>query len=100
MNRTVGIILTIVTVLCCACPGFGICIFGALVAAGQPVTTTVNGVSSSQTYPPAYGILGICLALILIVIPIAVGFFTLRNKPAAAVSPVAQSYNGPIPPAS
>ena len=98
MNRTVGIILTIVTVLCCACPGFGLCIFGGLIAAGQPVTTTLNGVESVETYPPAVGIGLLCLALIFIVIPFVVGFFTLRNKPAP--EPVAQNFNEPLPPAS
>ena len=99
MNRTVGIIATIVTVLCCACPGFGMCIFGGMIAAGIPVTTTVNNVQSSQVYPASYGIGLLCLAVIFIAIPIVVAFFTFRRKP-AAVSVVAQDYNGPIPPAS
>jgi hypothetical protein len=38
----------------------------------------------------------LCLSLILILIPIIVGFFTLRNKPA----PVVSSINEPLPPAS
>jgi hypothetical protein len=99
-RRMVGIVLTVATVLCCACPGFGICIFGGLIAAGQPVTTTLNGVESVQTYPQSYGIGMLCLALILIAIPIAVGFFTFRNKPAAASTPVPPSFGGPVPPAS
>lgn len=98
MNRTVGIILTIATVLCCACPGFGMCIFGGLVAAGQPVTTTLNGVESSQTYPPAVGIGLLCLALIFIAIPFVVGFFAFRSKPAAPA--VVSNFNEPLPPAS
>jgi TRAP-type C4-dicarboxylate transport system permease small subunit len=99
MNRTTAIILTIVTVLCCACPGFGLCIFGLIAATGTPVTTTLNDVSTSQPLPIGAAIAMICVSIILIAIPIAVGFFTLRNKPAAS-SPVAQNYNGPIPPAS
>jgi len=99
MNRTVGIILTVVTVLCCACPGFGLCIGGAMVAAGVPIKTTLNGVETSQIYPASYGIVLLCLALIFIVIPIVVAFFTFRNKPAAAPV-VVQDYNGPIPPTS
>jgi len=100
MSRTVGIILTIVTVFCCACPGLFLCIGGGLIAAGQPVTTTINDVQSSQTYPPAVGIGLLCLSLILIIIPIAAGFFTFRIKPAAAVDPVQQGFNGPLPPVS
>ena len=82
-NKTLGIALTVLTVLCCACPGFGLCIFGGLVAAGQPVNTELNGVTSSQTFPPAVGIGLMCLSVILILIPFAVGFFTLRKKPEA-----------------
>jgi hypothetical protein len=76
------------------------CIFGGMIAGGVPFNQELNGVSSVQTYPPMAGYSLICVSVILIIIPIAVGFFTLRNKPAAAVSPVAQNYNGPIPPAS
>jgi hypothetical protein len=46
--------------------------------------------------PMAIGLL--CLSIILIIIPIVVGFFTLRNKPAPA--PVAPNFNEPLPPAS
>src|SRR5512145_2920956 len=98
MNRTVGIVLTIATVLCCACPGFGLCIFGGLIAAGQPVTTTLNGVESVETYPPAVGIGLLCLALIFIIIPFVVGFITFRNKPAPASA--VQNFNEPLPPTS
>ncbi len=101
MNRTVGIVLTIVTVLCCACPGIGFCIFGGLIAAGQPVTSTLNGVESIETYPPAIGVGFICLSLILILVPFAVGFFTFRTKPApATTAQVPQDFGGPLPPAS
>ena len=99
MSRTVGMIVTAVTVFCCACPGLFLCIFGGMIAAGRPVETTLNGVTSSQTYPASYGIAGLCLALILIAIPIVMGFVTFRIKPAVA-SPVASNFNGLIPPAS
>jgi hypothetical protein len=98
MNRTVGIVLTIVTVLCCACPGFGMCISGIMGLAGVPFTTTINGESSTEPMgaPVAIGLM--CLALIFIIIPIVVAFFTFRNKPAS--EPVAQNFNEPLPPAS
>lgn len=95
MNRTVGIVVTVITALCCSCTALFTCIFGGVIASGQPVTT--NG--TDVTYPPALGIGLLCLSVIFIIIPIAVGFFTLRNKPAAAV-PAGQNFNGPIPPAS
>jgi hypothetical protein len=88
MNRTVGIGLTIFTVLCCACPGLMMCVFGGMIGAGVPLTTTLNEASFSQKLPASYGVGLICLSIILILIPILVGFFTLRNKPAAVDSPV------------
>jgi len=90
MNRTVGIGLTIFTVLCCACPGLVFCILGVLAAVGVsvPVTTTLGSTSSTQNLPASWGIGFICLSIILIAIPIVVGFVTLRNKPAAVDSPV------------
>ncbi len=93
-NKTKGIIATVATVLLCGCPGLFICIFGILIAVGAPVTTTLNGQSSTQTFPPTYGFVMLCLSLIFIAIPIVVGFLTLRRKPAAP------SNNEPIPPAA
>jgi hypothetical protein len=81
MNRNVGIALTIVTVLCCACPGLFMCVFGGMIGAGVPLTTSFGDVSSSQTLPVSYGVGLICLSIILILIPIVVGFVTLRKKP-------------------
>jgi len=88
MNRTVGIGLTIFTVLCCACPGLIMCVFGGMIGAGVPLTTTLNDMSISQKLPASYGVGLICMSIILILIPILVGFFTLRNKPEAVESPV------------
>ena len=88
MNRNVGIALTIITVLCCACPGLFMCVFGGLIGAGVPLTTTVGDVSSVQNLPASYGFGLICLSIILILIPIIVGFVTLRKKPAVVDSSV------------
>jgi hypothetical protein len=82
MNRTVAIVITLVTVLCCACPGFGLCLFSVLGLAGVPVTTTLNGSSNTAPMPTGVGIAMICGSLILILIPVAVGFFTLRKAKA------------------
>jgi hypothetical protein len=94
-NRTKGIIATAAAVVLCGCPGLFLCIFGAATATGSmPYTTELNGISDSGTMPPTYGYVMLCLSLILIIIPIVVGFFMLRNKPAAPIS------NEPMPPAS
>ncbi len=83
-SRTTGILATIASAILCGCPGLFLCVFGALIAAGAPVTTTLGEQTSTQTYPPVYGFALLCTALLLIAIPIVVGFVTLRKKPAAA----------------
>jgi hypothetical protein len=94
-NKNTGMIATIAAVILCGCPGLLMCIFGAVSAAGiMPYTTTVNGVSNSGTIPASAGIAMLCFSIILILIPIAVGFFTLRKKPEAITS------NDTLPPTS
>jgi hypothetical protein len=93
-NRTKGIIATVAALLLCGCPGLFLCIFGGLAAAGAPVTTELNGISNTGSMSPTTAFVLLCLGMILIIIPIAVGFFTLRNKPAA------KGPGEPMPPAS
>ncbi len=95
-NRTKGLIATIAAVVLCGCPGLFLCIFGAFAAAGgeAPIKTTLNGVSTTNNLSPAAGIGILCIALILLLIPVVVGFLILRAKPAPP------STNEPLPPAS
>lgn len=91
-NKNTGIIATVAAALLCGCPGLFLCIFGAVTATGSmPYNTEVNGVSSSGILPSSYGFAMLCFALLFILIPVGVGFFTLRKKPAAVdeVPPVA-----------
>ncbi len=94
--KTKGIIGTIAAVVLCGCPGLFMCIFGAVGATGTPINTEVNGVTGSAPMPMALALTLICAALIFMLIPVVVGFLTLRPKPAAA--PAAMSE--PLPPAS
>ena len=88
-KKTGGIIATIVAVLLCGCPGLCLCLFGAVTAAGQmPWTADLSGYNQYGTVPPAWGLVGLCLALIFIAIPIVVGILTLRNKPEKPASKV------------
>lgn len=81
-NRTIGIIATVVTAIVCCFAAIFAGVTGGLVASGAPVTLSgSNGVSTSQTYPPAIGYTLLGLSIIFILIPFAVGFFTLRKKP-------------------
>jgi hypothetical protein len=93
-NRTKGIIATIAAVVLCGCPGLFLCIFGGLAATGAPVTTELNGVTNSAPLPASAAYVMICVPILLILIPIVVGFLTLRRKPAAAAP------SEPIPPAT
>lgn len=73
-NRNTGIIATIAAVVLCGCPGLFLCLFGALTAAGQ-------GNFNNSSLPPTVGFVLLCLSLVFILIPVGVGFFTLRKKP-------------------
>ena len=76
-KKNQGIIATVAAVVLCGCPGLFMCLFGAITAAGQ---VTFNDASLS----PTVGFVLMCLALIFILIPVGVGFFTLRKKPEVA----------------
>jgi integral membrane sensor domain MASE1 len=82
-QRTIGIIATTVTGLLCGCSGLFLCVFGALAASGSlPYNLDINNGSQTGTTPAWIGIVLICLALIFVAIPVLVGFFTLRKRPA------------------
>jgi hypothetical protein len=97
-NRPVAIAITVVTALCCGCLALMSCVWGIIGATGQPITTTVNGIESLETMPMPLALFLLCLSVIFIAIPVAVGFFTLRKKPAAAESEIVS--DEPIPPAA
>ncbi len=100
MSRTIAIVLTVVSVLCCACPGFGFCIAGVMGLAGVPFTTTIGDQTSVEPLSTPVAASLLCGALILILIPVAVGFFSFRASKAAASKAVPQGFNEPLPPAS
>ena len=98
-KKMIGIIATVATVLCCACPGFFMCIFGVVGLTGTPVQTELNGVESSAPMAMPVALALVCASFILILIPFVVGFFTLRSKP-NPVAAVPFSGTDQIPPAS
>jgi len=91
-NRTIGIIATVVTALACGCASLFSCIWGFMISSGTPIDVTTNGVTTPQVLSPTIGYVLLCLSLFMILVPVAVGFFTLRRKPVAI--------NEPFPPAS
>lgn len=95
-KRTTAIIATVASIVLCGLPGLCLCLFGALTAAGvMNGTSTFNGITQEGKVHPAVGFGLLCLALILILIPVVVGFLTLRNKPAPSVI----NPDEPLPPA-
>jgi len=84
-NRTIGIVATVITTLFCGCFSIISCVWGVIIARGVPVDVTSNGVTAPQTFSPTIGYTLLCLSVLMILVPAAVGFFTLRKKPEAAV---------------
>jgi len=100
-KKTTGLIATIATVLFCGLPGLCLCIFGIVTAAGvMPYTTEFNGVADSGVMPSGAGFAMLCMALILILIPAAVGFFTLRKKADDGIIDAEPVSDQPLPPVS
>jgi hypothetical protein len=96
-KRTTGIIATVATALLCGCPGlFGLCM-GAMFAVVSQVPGADIDMYGSNDPAQALttGLIGICGGIIFIIIPIVVGFLTLRKK--AAPAPITDE---PLPPTS
>jgi hypothetical protein len=92
-NKNTGMIATVATALICGCCGLFTCIMGIGTVTGNGNFTLGN---TSQPMPPTVGYVFLCLSVIMIIIPIAVGFFMLRKKPEAG----AVSSSEPLPPVS
>jgi hypothetical protein len=100
-KRTTAIIATVVTGLLCGCPGLAILCFGAFAIPTSFVPGAqidVFGNNDPQSLLTS-GIVGLCLGVLLIAIPVVVGFTTLRNRPAAAGMVVPPAPPRPAPPA-
>jgi hypothetical protein len=81
MDRNTALILTIASVILCGCPGLLSCFMGlifAVVSAIPGAEIDIAG-SSEPASALAFGLGGICMGLILVIIPIAVWFFTMRR---------------------
>lgn len=96
-RKTKGIIATIAAVLLCGCPGLFMCFFGATSVLASKIPGADIDVmgSSDPAAATTMGIVFLCLSMIFIAIPIAVGFFTLRKKPEDM-----PASNEPLPPVS
>jgi len=88
-KRTVGIVSTVIAVLLCGCPGlFSLC-WGSIAAIVSFVPNAeINiGGSSDPTTALVSGLGACCFGILFILIPVAVGFFTLRNQDGGNITP-------------
>jgi hypothetical protein len=85
-KRTTGIVATLAAVTLCGLPGICITFFGLI----SPVAVA-GGMETGEAIMVAAA--SICLGLIGILIPVGVGFFTIRKRP-----PYKAKYDEPIPP--
>ncbi len=83
MSRQTGLILTIVSAVICGCPGFFACFWGMIVAIVSfiPDADINIGGSSDPMAALIVGFGAMCLGLIFMLLPLAVWYFTMRNKP-------------------
>ncbi len=81
-NRNTALIATIGTTVLCGLPGLCLCLMGGLFATAGVIPGSDIDIGGSSDPQAAIGLsLGmLCVSLILIAIPIVVGFVTLRKK--------------------
>ncbi len=97
-KRTAGIIATLATVLLCGLPGLiGLCM-GAVFALVSFIPGANIDMFGSNDPRSAFnfGLGALCLGILFVLIPVVVGFLTLRNRPAAGAP--APPATGPTPP--
>jgi hypothetical protein len=95
MNKTTAIIITVVTVLCCGCPGLGAICLGGLSAMGSQMPEVLAQSNATAENAILGGLFYICGGLFMLVIPVVAGIVSFRMvKPEETIVP-----GEPIPPA-
>ena len=79
-QKVLGLVATGITVVLCGFPGLFCCVTGAVAISGSPIPQTINGQEIIAPISPWIGITSLCFATIALLLPIAVGFVTLRNR--------------------
>lgn len=76
-KKKLGLIITIVTVLLCGCPGLCTMAFGAMMAMGNNLENYGWEVTGN---PTPVGIAFLCVSVIMIAIPVAAGIYTFTQS--------------------
>jgi hypothetical protein len=84
MDRKTALIVTIASAILCGCPGLFACFWGLIASTVSfiPGAEIDIGGSSDPTAALLTGLGSISIGVILVAIPIAIWFFTLRGKSA------------------
>ena len=85
-NKNSSMIALIAAVLLCGCPGvFALCWGGLMAVVSFMPGADINiGGSSDPQAALLSGLGSLCVGILFIAVPVAVGFFTLRKKPDAS----------------
>lgn len=82
-NKNTGLIATIAAVILCGCPGLFAVFYGGLTAIISFIPgadLNFNG-SSDPMVALGTGLGSLCVGILFIAVPIAVGYFGMRKKP-------------------
>ena len=92
MDRNTAITLTVVSVFLCTCPGLFLC-----TAAGLMFLVSGDFSASDQQIINIAAAVLLAIGFLISLTPAVVGYFTLRQRKTAPVTPV--DLNEPLPPA-
>ncbi len=95
-NRTAAVIITILVVFLCGCPGLAFLCFGLsgfLFINNYDFQTYVFG-TVNNAIPITWGFTGICIGIIFILFAVIVSFFLLRKKKETPLTSITE----PLPP--
>jgi hypothetical protein len=93
-DRTLAVIITIVAVILCGCPGLAFLCFGVTDFIDHYALNSYFYGIYGQNAANFWGVMGICGGIIFIVIAIVVSILVLRKKNSTTPPPP----NEPIPP--
>jgi len=85
VNRNTGLIITIVSVILCGCPGLFSCFWGLIASVVSFIPGADIDIAGSSDPMAALvsGLVAIVIGVVLVAIPVAVWFFLVRGKSAA-----------------